>query len=949
MSRGTEAVARRRTSTDATDATAADVAAAREVDPTRGLGVDEAARRLARHGPNTLPDVRPVSTWRRLLAQVRSPLVLLLLVAVVVSLVVWLAEGRPGVPVDAVVITAIVVANALLGLVQELKAGRAVAALRRLASPTATVVRAGVRVRVRAADVVPGDVLVVSGGDVVAADARLVGASGLRVAEAVLTGESAPVDKDATSAEPATQANAPLGERRDMVFAGTAVVEGDGTAVVTRTGSDTEMGRIADLLHRTPSVPTPLEAELARLGRILGVGVVVVAAIVVGTVSWSTPPSGTEDLVEVLLLGVSLAVAAVPEGLPAVLSVVLALGVRRMAARNAIVTHLSSVETLGSATVVCTDKTGTLTRNEMAVERVVTPSGEVVVTGNGLVPDGAFLLPDGAPLGAGALFDEVATLLGAAGLASDADLHEDDGRWVLVGDPTEGALLVAERKLGTADGRRQRFDRTDTIPFSGARKRMSVMARDREGDDERPLLVTKGAPDVLLDLCTHVRVGGAVAVLDDRRAERIRAEIDRLASAAYRILGVAARRLDEPPDRLGDSLEHDLAWLGMVGIIDPPRAEAGPAIASARAAGVRVVMITGDHPSTGRRIARDLGIVDRDGPGTGSGRPVVLTGPELDRLDDDGLADAVREVAVFARVAPAHKLRIVHALQADGEVVAMTGDGVNDAPALKAADLGVAMGRSGTDVARGAARMILADDDFATIVAAIREGRGIFDHVRSFLRYLLSSNTGEVLALFVGVVAAGWLGLSGHGDGIAAPLLAVQILWVNLLTDLAPALAMGLDPVSDDVMDRPPRRRGDRVVDGPMVRDVLVIGAVMALVTLAAVDLYLPGGMLPGTEDLATARTAGFTVLVLAQLFNVFNARSARHGPFHGLFTNRWLWVAVVASALAQVAVVHVPALNVAFSTVPLTAGQWMVCVGLASLVLVVGVVRHATRSWLHG
>jgi P-type Ca2+ transporter type 2C len=906
---------------------AAEVLASLGVDPASGLGSAEAAERLARVGPNRLEAAAQVPAWRKLLGQFADPLIYLLLAAIVISAGAWALEGAQGVPFEAIVIALIVVANGVLGFVQERKAEQAVAALQRMAAPAATVVRDGSQVRIPAEELVPGDLLVLAEGDAVAADGRLIGVASLQVAESSLTGESEPVLKDAAT----LPAPAPLGDRTNMVFSGTAVTRGRGRAVVTATGMDSEMGRIAALLGRTEEERTPLQREVDLVGRTLGIAVVVIAVVVVGAILVTSDIRSASDLVEVLLLGVSLAVAAVPEGLPAVLSVVLALGVQRMARQHAIVKKLSSVETLGSASVICSDKTGTLTRNEMTIQRLVTRSGEVTVTGIGYRPQGALLAGD-RPLEDGPLAEEVRVVLGGGSLANDAVLAEQDGRWTVQGDPTDAAFLVAEGKLGITEQRRARFRRLGEVPFSSERKLMSTVEADRERGG-RVAVVTKGAPDVLLARCDRERVGTAERALTEGRRAEILAGVDRLAAAALRTLAVAYRPLEttEPPEA-DESVERELVFAGVVGIIDPPRPEAAAAIAEAHGAGLRVIMITGDHPRTAARIATDLGIA---APAEGQPVAAALTGLELDALDGEAaFAERVRAVSVYARVAPEHKLRIVDALQADGNIVAMTGDGVNDAPALKSADIGIAMGITGTDVTKEAAKMILADDNFATIVAAVREGRAIFANIRKFLRYLLSSNIGEVLTMFLGVVGASLIGLDVAGGTVVAPLLATQILWINLLTDTGPALAMGVDPAPADVMRHPPRRLTDRVIDRQMQLGVLLVGLVMALATLATIDLKLPGGLVEGSADLTEARTAGFTVLVLAQLFNCFNSRSDRTSAFRGLFTNRWLWAAIALSLLLQVLVVHAPLLNRAFSTTPLTAGDWALCAALASSVL---------------
>ena len=914
-----------------------EVARALGTDLEHGLTSAEAARRLAAEGPNEPRSAPPVPIWRRVLAQFQDPLIYLLLAAIAISLVAWVIEGQVGLPVDAIVIMLIVVINAVLGYAQEAKAENAVAALAQMTAVTSTVMRDGQVTRVPSTELVRGDVLVLGEGDSVGADARLAQAASLRVQEASLTGESEAVLKDAaTLPEPVA-----LGDRLDMVFKGTAVAQGTGRAVVTATGMDTEMGSIAEMLEATEEEPTPLQKEVGWIGRMLGIAVVVIAVVVVATVLMISDIRSAADVITVLLLGVSLAVAAVPEGLPAILSVVLALGVQRMAKRNAIVKKLSSVETLGSASVICSDKTGTLTRSEMTIERVMTASGGTRVTGVGYAPEGR-VEHEGGELDAGPLLAEDIVVLSGGSLASNAVLRQTaDGVWEIQGDPTEAAFLVAERKLGVTERRERRFDRVGEIPFTSERKMMSTIEVDHEHDDD-VVMISKGAPDVLLERCTRVRQGMEVVALDEAWRQRILADVEALSGAALRTLAVAYRPLGPGEEAAADeSLERDLIFVGTVGIIDPPREEAAVAIREAHRAGIRVIMITGDHPRTATRIASDLGIIEAGA--------TALTGIDLDALDSTAFAEAVRSTSVYARVAPAHKLRIVDALQADGHIVAMTGDGVNDAPALKSADIGVAMGMTGTEVTKQAAKMILADDNFATIVEAVREGRGIFDNIRKFLRYLLSSNMGEVLTVFLGVVLAGVIGLSGSGEAVVLPLLATQILWINLITDSGPALAMGVDPQTDDVMARKPRRLTDRVIDARMWAGVIEIGAVMAVATLLTLDLYLPGGLIEGTQNLDNARTAGFTVLVFTQLFNCFNARSENTSAFRHIFANHWLWGAIALSVLLQVAVINLGFLNVAFGTVPLTLDQWLICMAMGSVVLWVSELRKWLRRALGG
>jgi len=665
----------------------AGLAQALGTDLDRGLSAEGATKRLLADGPNELRAVAPVPAWRRALKQFQDPLVYLLGAAAAVALAAWWFEGRgrPGAagwPLDAIVIAAVVVLNAVLGWLQEAKAAQAVAALAKMTTATSSVLRDGAVATVPSAELVKGDLLVLAEGDAVGADARLVQAAALKLLEAPLTGESEAVFKDAaTLPEPAA-----LGDRLNMVFKGTAVAQGTGRAVVTATGMQTEMGGIATLLDTTPDAPTPLQVEIAYLGKVLGIAALVVATVVVATILLISDIHGMSDLVAVLLLGVSLAVAAVPEGLPAILSVVLAIGVRRMARHHAIVKQLASVETLGSASVIASDKTGTLTRGEMTLQRVMTASGRIDITGVGYAPEGG-AEQAGADVPAGPLLDEMQSVLSGGSLAGNAQLQpEDTGAWVIQGDPTEAAFLVAQRKLDKlAPENKQRFERIGEIPFTSQRKMMSVLVVDH-GDGNAHVLFTKGAPDVLLAHCTHARRGDATVALEPALHTQVLDDVAAMADDALRTLPVARRTLAAEAQIPADgaqatALEQGLEYLGTVGIIDPPRKEAAVAIEQARQAGIRVIMITGDHPRTAARIAADLGIVDAGAP--------VLTGVDLDKLDEIAFAAAVLTTSVFARVAPKHKLHIVHALQGSGNVVAMTGDGVNDALALKAADIGV--------------------------------------------------------------------------------------------------------------------------------------------------------------------------------------------------------------------------------------------------------------------
>ncbi len=938
------------------------VAQALNVDPRTGLSSDEAKRRLDKFGPNELASAPPVPKWKKFLQQFQDPLVYLLLAATAISLVAWIIEkvnAAPGaegeaLPFDSIVIVLILIVNAILGYMQEAKAEEAVNALSEMTAPTSNVLRNGRVERINTTDIVPGDILVLGEGDTVPADGRLLAAASLRIAEASLTGESVPVGK-----KPATLDSAKaLGDRANMVFNGTSVTQGTGRAIVTGTGMNTQVGKIADLLQSTEDEATPLQKEMNHVSKILGIAVCIIAVVVLLALAVLEGFHSVHDVIDSLLLAVSLAVAAVPEGLAAILTVVLALGVQRMAAHHAIVKKLHSVETLGSASVICSDKTGTLTRNEMTVERVVVPSGEVELTGTGYAPEGDMVSIDGSAVPEN-VANEVLATLGAGTLANDGELREGEkpGTWEIVGDPTEVSLVVAARKTH-ADKKFAHFDRVAEIPFTSERKRMSVITRNAT-DAGKLTVFAKGAPDVLLSYCDRIYVNGAIRKLTEGDRQDILDTVERLSREAYRTLGEAFRPLETDSlaqipgirtnsageisdiSEQAEAIEAHLVWCGMVGIIDPPRTEVRDAVAEAHRAGIRTVMITGDHPLTAARIASDLGIIAKDGK--------ALTGDELDAMDEAQLDKATSEVSVYARVAPEHKLKIVESLQRQGNIAAMTGDGVNDAPAVKSADIGVAMGITGTEVTKQSAKMILADDNFSTIVAAVREGRGIFDNIRKFLRYLLSSNVGEVFTVFFGVVFAGWLGIKNpESVGVTVPLLATQLLWINLLTDAAPALAMGVDPMTEDVMNRKPRKLTDRVIDGAMWGDIVYIGIIMAIVTLIGMDMHLTGGLFTDRSvdamghdaQMVEARTMGFTILVFAQLFNAIASRSHLQSAFVGLFSNKWLWGAIGLSIVLQLLVIYVPFLNTAFGTTPLPPMAWLECIGLAFFVLVASEIR---------
>jgi P-type Ca2+ transporter type 2C len=901
-----------------------DVVAVLRTDLRRGLTDAEVRSRLEQYGRNELATEKATPAWVRFLAQFQDVLVILLLIATGISAGLWAYERDAGLPYEAIAILAVVLLNASLGYVQESRAEAAVAALRAMSAADAAVIRNGERLSIPASEIVPGDIILIEEGDTIPADGRLVESAALQTAEAALTGESLPVSK----ATDVVANDVALGDRHNMVFSGTAATYGHGKAVVTATGMQTEMGRIAGLLKETRDEATPLQRELDRTGKLLAIVVIAIALVMIATIIIVENVRGVSAILDVLILGVALAVAAVPEGLPAVVTAVLAIGVQRMAQRNAIVRHLAAVETLGSASVIASDKTGTLTKNEMTVRVVVTASGRVTFGGSGYAPVGDVGRDGGGPI-EGTLQVELERALCVADRANNAVVVARNGRWTVQGDPTEGALLVAARKAGLqAEALEARLPRVSEVPFSSERKLMSTLHRDTEQQDSG-IVFTKGAPDVLLTRCSRELVGAERRPLTPERRAEILQVNDALASEALRTLGVAGRPLWGDAlahaDRPDESVERDLVFAGLIGMIDPPRAEAREAVARARSAGIRPLMITGDHPRTAAVIAQELGIAEDCR---------AITGAELQELPDEARATTVAKVSVYARVNPEHKLRIVDALRRTGAVVAMTGDGVNDAPALKKADIGVAMGITGTDVSKEAADMVLADDNFATIVAAVEEGRAIFANIRKFLRYLLSSNFGEVLTMFFGVVFADRIGLQAERGAVVLPLVATQILWINLVTDGLPALALGVDPAGEDVMRQPPRPVGEGVLTPQMWRGIVFVGVIMAAGTLFALDISLPGGFVDGSGSLRSAQTMAFTTLMLFQIFNVVNARSDDISAFVGLFTNHWLWIAMALSVALQVTVVYVPVLQQAFGTVGLSVGDWLRCIAIASSVL---------------
>jgi Ca2+-transporting ATPase len=882
-----------------------------------GLSSDEAGRRLGVHGFNELEEAPPPTFLQMLWGQLNNFIVWLLLGAAVISAVLgdWY---------EAAAIMAIVVLNASLGVIQESRAEQALSALRRMAAPDAYVLRDGRRQTIEAREVVPGDIVILEAGNYIPADVRLLEAINLRVEEAALTGESVPVNKDASIR---FEHDVPVGDRKNTAFMGTLVSYGRGRGVVVSTGMHTQIGQIAEMIQAVAHERTPLQERLNRLGQVLGYFAIAIVALVflVGIVRGVDP-------LEMFLLAVTLAIAAVPEGLPAVVTITLALGMREMIKHHALIRHLASVETLGSATVIGSDKTGTLTQNEMMVTRLWVDSQEFQVTGSGYSPYGDFLI-GGLPVDLSD-YPAALTALWVAALNNDsalevASINGEGQAFRIVGDPTEGALVVAASKAGASSRDLERaYPRVQEIPFDSERKRMATFhtVRAPEPDDFSPfyddrlveyhVIAEKGAPDVILDLCTHYqRMDDFALLLDDEDRRRILDANDRMTQDALRVLAVAFRVVQSLPEEVeGNLVEHSLIFVGLIGMMDPPRPEVPSALETARKAGIRTIMITGDYPKTARAIAESIGLMQ---PGH-----VVLTGNDLDAMDEERLRAEVVRTDVFARVSPEHKVRIVEALRDAGEVVAMTGDGVNDAPALKRANIGVAMGISGTDVAREASDMVLTDDNYASIVAAVGHGRVIYSNIRKFVFYLLSGNVAEIAIIFLSTLA-----------GLGSPLKPIQILWLNLVTDGVPALALGMEKGDPDVMDRPPRDPKEPIINRTMRIGIAVQTVVLTIITLGA---YLVGLQLypaAAGEFNIVAGTMAFVTLSAAELPLAYAIRSERKSVFKvGLFTNRYLNLAVLSSFALLLAVVYIPLLQPIFATSPLTLEQWEIILPLIFL-----------------
>ncbi len=864
-----------------------------------GLSSPEAASRRQQYGPNEIQAAKRVSPWEILLEQFKNVLILILLGATVISL--FLGHG-----VESIVIAVIVLFAVVLGFVQEYRAERAIEALRQMAAPTTSVLRDGTEVRIPSRELVPGDVIVLHTGDRVPADARLVEAVNLQVEEAALTGESVPVEKHAQAL---AEEDLQVGDRKNMVYAGTAITYGRGRALVAATAMQTEFGKIAQMLQSVETGRTPLQQNLDKVGTVLARAAFVVVAIIVALGLLRGQP-----FIEMLIFGIALAVAVVPEALPAVVTISLAIGVQKMVQRHALIRRLPAVETLGSTSVICSDKTGTLTRDEMTVRKLYTAGQVFEVSGAGYVPEGRFTSADGIAVEPA---PAVRQMLTAAVLSSDTQLVQlPDGGWDIKGDPTEGALVVAAAKAGL---QKELLDaahpRIHEFPFSSETKRMTTLHKN----GGNLTAYAKGAPEVILAGCDSVLGPDGITPLNEAGRAHILAQAHEMAEQALRVLGIAAK-----PDTVPETAEQGMTFLGLAGMIDPPRLEARAAIAVCAEAGIRPVMITGDHPVTARAVARELGLL-RDG-----GR--VVTGAELEDMSDEQLQRDVEEISVYARVSPAHKLRVVTAWQARGHIAAMTGDGVNDAPALKKADIGIAMGVTGTDVTKEAAAMTLTDDNFASIVAAVEEGRGVFGNIKKYLMYLLSSNIGEI-----GLMAGSAL------LGLPLPLTAVQILYVNLATDGLPALALSVDPPEKDLMKRKPRDPRTGIFTRPVVTLMVLGGLWSTLVNLGLFAWAMNSG-----RSIDEAMTMTFVSLVLIQFFKAYNFRSDRHSVLNRPFENKWLNLAVGWETILLVLIIYLPFLHEAFSTYALPLVDWLIVGGLA--VTVVPVLEVAKwmerRGW---
>ncbi|MEA3408680.1 MAG: cation-translocating P-type ATPase [Chloroflexota bacterium] len=917
------------------------VAEALDTSPTKGLSEEEAQRRLERYGPNQLEERPRPGFLARLWGQLNDFLILILIVSAIISgFIGWNKFSQTGEVtefVDAIAIMTIVILNAIVGMIQEGKAEEALAALKKMATPEVIVIRGGHQRVIPSTELVPGDLVVLETGNYVPADVRLIRSANLRIQEASLTGESVPVEKYADEEVPE---DAGIGDRRNCGYMSTTITYGRGRGIVFATGMETEIGKIAEMIQSTEDEPTPLQLKLAQLGKWLGVASLVICGIVgvIGIVRDTDLglifsaglgfyfTQSMDTLIEMFMVAVSLAIAAVPEGLPAVVTICLALGMQEMVKRHALIRQLPAVETLGSSTTICSDKTGTLTQNEMTVTRVYADDTLIDVSGRGYEPRGSFHVNGGeinlqdypalAKMGQGAL------------LCNDAEIEPLDGEegdWTIIGDPTEGALVVMAGKMDYwRDTLEKEHPRVDEVPFDSKRKRMSTINRV-SGDAYEAYI--KGAPDIMLELCDRIYTEGEIKPLTPERRQRILDMNYELASQALRVLAVAYRPLDEKPTSANaDDIERNMIFLGLAGMIDPARPEVRDAIAKAQRAGIRTAMVTGDYEATAVAIAKELNLLDGDQ----NLDKHVLSGKDLDDLSDEALEKLANDVVVYARVSPEHKVRIVDAHKKRGHVVAMTGDGVNDAPALKRANIGVAMGITGTDVSKETADMVLTDDNYASIVSAVEEGRIIFSNIRKFVYYLLSCNMGEIMLLFLAMIL-NW----------PLPLTALQLLVLNLVTDGAPALALGKEKGDPAIMERKPRPVEEPIINGEMVLGTIVQTVAIAGSVLAA--FYIGMQRFPSLQH---AQTMAFVTLSASELFRAYTARSERYPVAKlGLFSNKWMQWAVLASFLVLLGTVYIPGLNTTiFGNIPLDFADWAVVFPLMLVPAVVAELHKAIR-----
>lgn len=877
----------------------------------KGLSQDEAKKRQQTYGLNELKKEKRKSPLKIFLNQFSNILIIILIIAILLSVGIGIAENSMSEIYDALIIFIIVIVTAVLGFVQEFRSEKAVEALKRMTSPSATILRDGREVKVAANEIVPGDIIVLYTGDKVPADARVIEEYNLKIDEAALTGESAPASKNNQSLPEATQLN----DRKNMLFMGTIVAYGRGKAVVTFTGMNTEFGKIAKMVQESAQGKTPLEKRMASVGKwigILAIGVCV-AVGALGIIEGRPP-------LEMLLWAVSLAVAAVPEALPAIVTGSLAIGMYRMAKVNTIVKRLPAVETLGATSVICSDKTGTMTKGEMTVQRIYVNDNSIKVSGVGYSPKGKFLFED-KEIQPDA---ELKMLLNIATLCNDSKFEEESGKWVMKGDSTEGALIVAATKADIwKDNLEKEEPRIAEIPFSSERKRMTTIHLTKE---ERKIAYMKGAPEVVLEHCSKILLNGKVQKLSKDDSSRLLKVTEAMAVQALRNLGFAYRELPKNTSIFDESLEKDFIFVGIAGMIDPPRKEVKDAIALCHNAGIRVIMITGDHKLTATAVAKELNLL-----GENDGENKVLTGADLEKLSDQELASIVENTVIYARVAPEHKIRIVKAWKAKGQVVAMTGDGVNDAPALKGSDIGVAMGVTGTEVTKEAADMILTDDNFASIVKAVKEGREIYDNIKKYLVYLLHTNIMEIIVMFVAVISVPTLanifspGNSDFAGQAAIALVAVQLLWVNLTTDGLPAIALGVDPGDLDLMERKPRNPKESIFTKDVKIWLTGLPALMSVLLLISYFIYLPWA---SEVNLTLARTQLFTSIVLMELTNAFACRSLKHPLIKvGVFRNKALWIAVLSSLALQLLVLYVPGVQDLFGVTTPTLEVWGIAI----------------------